>query len=1264
MPVVGKPPKDFAVTGSPEDFQRWLDNFKTYLEVVEINAKLTSPQKHALLLNCIGEEADKVISALSYVKTTDPYENLIVALTDYFVPQSNLTYERYRFRKLIQESKIMPFINELHQVAKKCDFENKAVDSIYNQNIRDQFVLGVQSDELRRKLLSEKNLTLSTATQIAVAHEASVEEVQVIKDSQEKPKPILNVRSRSSSPQHRGHPPHRRNVRFNEPKKQDPVVCFYCKKPGHLKRNCFKLKNANNHMNKRRSLFNLNDVAGPSPIKDVYCTFFDVPLRGVVDTGATVSLISEAFLKRAQLQRGVVKASHEAKLPDGNLFTLKQGISGPFSIGSVQTEAFFFVTKNLPCDCLVGMNLLKLFKSIQVNEEGPDLILGLLPEPLSEFSDIFDRSLRDACYSEDPHPIIELSNDAVPIQCKVRHQNPRDRNVCKEQVKKLLEEGVIEKSRSPWRHSPVVVPKRTGGFRMAVDYRPVNSMTKMDAYPIPSIQDLLQRLEGCKFFSSLDFSQFYYQLPLHPDDREKTAFYVDGELYQFRRCTFGLKNAVSFCTRIMHEMLKGIPGVSIYVDDILIHAKTVNEHDEILRTVLTKIRENNLSLNMSKCSFYQKEVSYLGHRISDGKISPDPERTKVISQFPTPKTVKELQRFLGMCNFFRNYLAGYASLSKELYAMCSPSVTQDLTWTSASLKAFNALKDGIAKSVLTFPSKDDSLHLYVDASNNCVGACLATDKGQPITFASKKLTEVESRWSTIDKEAYAVIFAIQKLRSFLLDKHFTVFSDHQPLKYLFQSSKVSAKVHRWRALVAEFNFDVKYIRGEENAVADSLSRVLNIADVDSEGEMSIDKQTFVAAQKRDPESKALYRAVSNNYSRKPADVSHDMWSFKRNCFISDSLLKIKDRIFVPKNMRTKILTATHYGHQGMESMLNKLLADYFWPKMKHDVNDFVRNCRICSLVKPQFINAELKPYLLDAPMQLVVTDFIGPLPSDKGYRYILVIMDAFSRFPETYPVRDLSSATLISKFRDFFSRYGFPDAILSDNGTQYRSKEFQTYLEPFNIKHAFTNTYRPSSNGLCERFNGTLQKKIKCLLLEYDLQPNSWTRVLPTAAMAVRNDVNRTTGYTPSQLFLAFRVKDLSLAPACRRSLPIKALGANAARRAASVRHRACSRKRGQNRWFPKGSEVVIKPTQKPPKLTVGTKAIVTNQVDQYTVAVELDGKEHHCSTARVSPVPAGVSSPCPKPPPATSSARTRRLPGYLKDYKVPDFVLKRANVD
>lgn len=1290
MSPIGKPPRDLLVSDNPKDFEEWLESFENYLTVIEIGKTdpLTSVQKHALALNCIGMEATKIISGLTYDKVKSPYDSLVKALKSFFIPKANLTYERYRFRRLTQEDKIMTFVNELHCVGKKCDFANDSIDSIYNQNIRDQLILGLSSDELRKRLLAENALTLDKTIHICLAHESGTEKAEIIRSTSRLPSDnssVLSVsqyqnytnetrRLRSPSPGRSS----RRSIRFSS-----DIFCKYCKKSGHTIENCFKLQrkqsdtvrytNPNKHQDPKSeksvsALFTIEDKKGK--LQKINCEFFDSKIVAMVDTGSSISLVSKKLIERLGLRSGLIKTNHSATVANGQSICFTHAISGPLVVGDIVSETLLYVTDWLPDDCLLGMDVLGKFRSLKLNDQGPDLVLAALPPLLQTFSDVFDKPIRDACYTGEVGPIITLTDDAVPYQAKQRKFSIRDENVCREHIETLVAQGVIAKASSPWRHVPVIVPKRAGGFRLAIDYRPVNRVTKLDAFPTANVNDLLQNVGGCKVFSSLDFSQFYYQIPLCESDQEKTAFSAFGELYVFTRCPFGLKNAVSLCNRVLSEVLKGIQGISVYLDDVLIHARDVAEHDEILRQVLTRIRSHNLSLNMKKCSFYQRHVSFLGFSIQDGKISPDPERTSAITQFPKPNTVRQLQRFLGMSNYFRSYVPDYASLTAELYEL---SKANRLNWTESGLESFYKMKTRLKDCVLALPCENDKLYLYTDASNECIGGCLMNDKNQPISFVSKKLSEVERRWSTLDKEAFAVVWSIQKLRPFLLCRTFTVYSDHKPLKYLFDANSVSAKVHRWRISVSDYDFNVQYIPGKGNTVADSLSRVNTIADVDEHCDIKLTETEIRQSQITDPETKCFYRAKLKSYTNKPAEVSDSLWSLRRQVFIKDSMLYYQDRFFIPQSMRSRIMTSIHYGHQGIEHMLQQLTKFYFWPKMKRDVRNFVANCRICSLTKPSFVSAHLKPYLLDAPMQLIAADYIGPLPADNGYRYLLVIIDAFSRFPEAFPVKDMSTETLINTFREYFSRYGFPDALLTDRGTQFQSEDFWQYLNQFQIKKLSTTAYRPSSNGICERFNGTLQRKIKAFLCERELSRFCWTRVLPTALLACRNEPHSTTGFTPSELFFSFRIKDLSLPPLGNRHIEIEN-HATAATNIAKRRNRASVSRYTQDRCFPEGSSVIVKSPNIRKLQLPGTVGRVIRQTSSHVVEVEMNGRKQNVSTSRVSPVPDTLEnevsnsdkedsdSDTATPPPNTDPsyredsprpwrARERRLPMYLKDY-------------
>lgn len=1286
MSLIGKPPKDLVITDNPKDFEMWIEGFRNYLQVVEISTKLDSAQRHAILLNCIGDNCVKIIAGLTYDKSSNPYENLVEALKAYFIPKANLTFERYSFRCLKQTDKIMPFVNELHTVAKKCDFENSKIDTVYNQNVRDQIILGVKSDELRKKLLSLNELTLDKTIQICQAHESSSAKVEEIKSNEQhtyEKSSVLNLRSRSSSPVPKSFSTgkHSRSVHFSPQRSslrsRPSFRCYYCNKIGHVEKNCFKKKRDydsrpdnsfdKSPRNSLNALFNIRSrpINNNDCLKRLKCSFYDCEVLALIDSGAAISVLSERFVKENGLFQAVKSVSHQAVTANGEVIVFSHSISGPLDIGDEVFEMCFFVAPCLQETCILGMDLLSRFRSIQINQEGRDLLCSITPSLITEFSDVFDRNIKESCCTLPPVSIISLSENAVPHRAKVRKLSPRDERICKEQVDFLLSQGIIQESRSEWRHAPVIVPKRSGGFRLAIDYRPVNLETRLDAFPVPNSQDLLRGLHGCKVFSVLDFAQFYYQIPLSEADFDKTAFYAGGALYEFRRCPFGLKNAVGLCSRIMRKIFSGIEGVSIYLDDLLIHASNNDEHDRILREVFTRIRQYNLSLNLKKCHFYQTSVSFLGHQVSDGKIAPDPERIEPILKFPRPNTTRQLERFLGMANYFRSYIPHFSEVAKNLYDMTK---SQKLTWNPETIRSFDDLKERLADSILMLPSPDEDLTLYSDASGECIGACLVNSSNKPVAFVSKKLTDVEKRWSTIDKESFAIIWSIQKLRSLLLGRKFTVYSDHQPLKYLFEAKEVSAKVGRWRVSLSDFDFDVRYTKGKDNVVADSLSRMYTLADVDDEMNINCDDDEILAHQKRDEELRRIYKFLSEDQMSRPSNISNELWSVHHSLNIQDGIVFHDDKVFVPHSLRRKILTSAHYGHQGNSSMSDKISKNFFWPKLRKDVAEFISHCRVCSLVKPRYVNPHLKPYLLDSPMQLVATDYIGPLPPSHGNRYLLVIIDAFSRFPEVYPVNNMGTTTLISCFRDFFSRYGFPDAMLSDRGTQFQSREFLEYLTNFGIRKLSTTSYRPSSNGICERFNGSLQMKLKALLTELEFPRNQWFKVLPTALMALRNDRHSTTGFTPAELFLSFRVKDLSLPPLSDRYLSIDHFGEAAENIA---RNRNNVSRKFEDRNFHQGSSVLLKKPSHGKLELSGKEVKVVRQIDSHVLDVDTGDRQMRVSTARVSPIPEPLGNEAPVPsnrvPPETypemndavssaederrRSSRARRLPTYLKDY-------------
>ena len=363
-------------------------------------------------------------------------------------------------------------------------------------------------------------------------------------------------------------------------------------------------------------------------------------------------------------------------------------------------------------------------------------------------------------------------------------------------IDEMMQAGVIERSRSPWGFPIVLVEKKDGSKRFCVDFRALNKITKNNAHPLPVIDDILASLGSAKFFSKLDLKSGYWQVQLHEDDKEKSAFTCHRGLFQFNVMPFGLANAPGVFQELMSIVLQGQEDFALaYLDDILVFSNTVEDHLEHIKQVLGSLRKHNLKLKPAKCEFFKRETQYLGFRISDKGIQPDYDKVMAIKAVVTPTTVRQVRGFIGMCSYYRRFIPGFSSLAEPLIRLTRKYAR--FLWDDTCQVAFDCLKKALADMVtLAYPDPNKDYKLYTDASDFCIGACLTqqvydetemTEVEKPIYFLSHKLSDTQTRWSTIEKEAYAIHYALQKLNHYMHSASFVICTDHKPLQYLLNS---------------------------------------------------------------------------------------------------------------------------------------------------------------------------------------------------------------------------------------------------------------------------------------------------------------------------------------------------------------------------------------------------------------------------------------------------------------------------------------------
>lgn len=460
---------------------------------------------------------------------------------------------------------------------------------------------------------------------------------------------------------------------------------------------------------------------------------------------------------------------------------------------------------------------------------------SLIASLCDEFSDCFFIKGDTINHTDIITHSIELKPDTTPKFVKQYRLPESQKREIQKQLDTMEQEGVIEKCRASGWNSPIIlVPKSDESgektkFRLVVDFRKLNECTVPIQFPIPHIDTIIDRLANCKFFSTLDLYGAFYQIKLDEKSRQCTTFQNEKFSYRFISMPQGLNTSPAAMQNAANLLLDDLlqKGIEIYLDDIIVFTKTIDEHIILLREIFVRLRKHNFKLKVEKSKFLKKEIDYLGFIINENGCSPNPLKIDCVRNFPQPANVTETQRFLGLCNYYRKFINNYAHIARPLYNTLKKDTS--FTWSVACEESFNTLKKALTSPpVLQFPNFEEPFIVTVDASGVAIGGVLSQGQiphDRPIQYVSRVLNKAQCNYSTIEKEMYAIVSIVTTFRHYLLGFNFILFTDHRPLTYLFNLKNPSGKLYRWRLSLSEYHFKIVYKPGSQNVVADALSRI-------------------------------------------------------------------------------------------------------------------------------------------------------------------------------------------------------------------------------------------------------------------------------------------------------------------------------------------------------------------------------------------------------------------------------------------------------